>query len=74
MKQAWDTKKESMEMGGTGVIDQLKEALSASAKSTQVSDDLAHRCLKQCVERVLQSLFLFFSIYCYCKFTKYLVF
>lgn len=52
MKQAWDTKRETLEMGGTQAIDQLTEALSASAKSTKVSDDLANRCLNQCVEQV----------------------
>ncbi|KAF3340955.1 spermatogenesis-associated protein 20 [Carex littledalei] len=55
VKQAWDTKRETLEMGGTQVIDQLTEALSASAKSTKVSDDLAHRCLNQCVEQLTSS-------------------
>ncbi|XP_078158629.1 catalytics isoform X2 [Carex rostrata] len=55
VKQAWDTKRETLEMGGTQAIDQLTEALSTSAKSTKVSDDLAHRCLNQCVEQLTSS-------------------
>ncbi|KAJ4783320.1 hypothetical protein LUZ62_034566 [Rhynchospora pubera] len=55
VKQAWDTKKETLEMGGTLAIDQLTEALSISAKSTKVSEDLAHRCLKQCVDQLTSS-------------------
>lgn len=41
-----------LEKGGTLAIEQLTEALAATAKSQKFPDELAHGSLKRCVEQV----------------------
>ncbi|XP_072960415.1 uncharacterized protein [Typha angustifolia] len=55
VKDAWDTKREMLEKGGTIAIEQLAEALSSTSESRKVSDDLAHSSLKRCVEQLASS-------------------
>lgn len=52
VKEAWETKCEMLERGGTLAIEQLSEALSAAAKSTKLSDELAQASLKTCSQQV----------------------
>ncbi|XP_020108373.1 spermatogenesis-associated protein 20 [Ananas comosus] len=55
VKEAWDTKREMLEKGGTLAIEQLTEALAATAKSQKFPDELAHGSLKLCVEQLASS-------------------
>lgn len=52
MKEAWDTKREMLEKGGDFAIEQLSEALSATASCHKLSDELAQNSLKSCVKQV----------------------
>uniref|UniRef100_A0A804L7S7 Spermatogenesis-associated protein 20-like TRX domain-containing protein n=1 Tax=Musa acuminata subsp. malaccensis TaxID=214687 RepID=A0A804L7S7_MUSAM len=55
VKEAWETKCEMLERGGTLAIEQLSEALSAAAKSTKLSDELAQASLKTCSQQLASS-------------------
>ncbi|KAJ8510619.1 hypothetical protein OPV22_001053 [Ensete ventricosum] len=55
VKEAWETKREMLERGGTIAIEQLSEALSAAAKFTKLSDELAQASLKTCSQQLASS-------------------
>lgn len=52
VKEAWETKREMLEESGTVAIEQLSEALSMTANSSKISDELAHVSLKRCSRQV----------------------
>lgn len=52
VKEAWDTKQEMLEKSGNFAIEQLSEALSATAHSHRLSDELAQNSLKLCVKQL----------------------
>lgn len=52
MKDAWDNKRDMIVKSGAFAIEQLSEALSASAGSNQLPDGLAQNALRLCAEQV----------------------
>lgn len=56
VKEAWETKRDTLEKTGNVVIEQLREALSAKASSQDVRNDLADVSVDQCVEKVREVL------------------
>lgn len=52
MKDAWDTKRDILVKSGAFAIEQLAEALSASASLTRLPDGLPQNALHQCAEHV----------------------
>ncbi|KAG8054005.1 hypothetical protein GUJ93_ZPchr0001g32368 [Zizania palustris] len=52
VKDAWETKRDTLEQNGNVVIEQLRDALSAKASSQDVPNDLAVISVDQCVEKV----------------------
>lgn len=52
MKDAWDTKRDTLVKSGAFAIEQLAEALSASASSNKLPDGLSQTALRLCAEQV----------------------
>lgn len=52
VKEAWETKREMLEKGGTLAMEQLSEALSASAISSRISDELSKSSVELCAEQL----------------------
>ena len=61
VKDAWDSKRDMLLKGGAYAIEQLTEALSASASSNKLPDGLHQNALRLCAEQV--SLFYYFVTY-----------
>ncbi|KAG8054003.1 hypothetical protein GUJ93_ZPchr0001g29937 [Zizania palustris] len=55
VKDAWETKRDTLEQNGNVVIEQLRDALSAKASSQDVPNDLAVISVDQCVEKLTSS-------------------
>ncbi|WOL16015.1 spermatogenesis-associated protein 20 [Canna indica] len=55
VKETWETKREMLEKGGTIAIEQLSEALSATAISNKISEELAQVSLKRCSRQLASS-------------------
>uniref|UniRef100_A0A1D1ZHJ6 Spermatogenesis-associated protein 20 n=1 Tax=Anthurium amnicola TaxID=1678845 RepID=A0A1D1ZHJ6_9ARAE len=55
VKEVWETKREMLEKGGSLAMEQLSEALSATATSRRLSDGLSQRSLQQCYEQLAES-------------------
>ncbi|KAG6508448.1 hypothetical protein ZIOFF_033822 [Zingiber officinale] len=55
VKEAWETKREMLEKSGTIAIEQLSEALSSTANSSKISDELARVSLKRCSRQLASS-------------------
>ncbi|MBA0769580.1 hypothetical protein Gotri_018295, partial [Gossypium trilobum] len=55
VKDAWDNKREMIVKSGAFAIEQLSEALSASAGSNQLPDGLAQNALRLCAEQLSNS-------------------
>ena len=52
VKDAWDNKRDMLVKSGAFAIEQLSEALSASAGSNQLPDGLPQNALRLCAEQV----------------------
>lgn len=52
VKDAWDNKRDMLVKSGTLAIEQLSEALSATASANKVPDALPHDAINQCAEQV----------------------
>lgn len=52
MKEAWDSKRDMLVKSGAFAIEQLSEALSASASSNKLPDGLPQHALRLCAEQV----------------------
>lgn len=52
MKDAWDKKRDMLAQSGAFAIEQLSEALSASASSNKLPDELPQNALHLCAEQV----------------------
>ena len=52
MKDAWDNKRDVLVKSGTYAIEQLSEALSASASSNKLPEELPQKALRLCAEQV----------------------
>ena len=59
VKDAWDSKRDMLVKSGAYSIEQLTEALSASASSNKLPDGLPQNALRLCAEQV--SLFFIIS-------------
>ncbi|KAK0581385.1 hypothetical protein LWI29_013141 [Acer saccharum] len=55
VKDAWDTKRDTLIQSGTFAIEQLSEALSASADSKKLPDGLPQNALNLCAEQLSRS-------------------
>ncbi|KAL8054788.1 hypothetical protein ABFX02_04G015600 [Erythranthe guttata] len=55
VKEAWDTKKDALVQSGTFAIEQLSEALSATARSEKLADGLSEKALQKCAEELADS-------------------
>ncbi|XP_012490442.2 uncharacterized protein LOC105803044 isoform X1 [Gossypium raimondii] len=55
VKDAWDNKRDMIVKSGAFAIEQLSEALSASAGSNQLPDGLAQNALRLCAEQLSNS-------------------
>ncbi|XP_077217755.1 catalytics [Tasmannia lanceolata] len=55
VKEAWETKRETLEKSSTFAIEQLSEALSFNASSRQLQDGLSHNALQLCAEQLARS-------------------
>ncbi|KAL3647965.1 hypothetical protein CASFOL_008933 [Castilleja foliolosa] len=55
VKEAWNTKKDELVKSGTFAIEQLSEALSATARSEKVPQGLLERALQKCAEQLTDS-------------------
>ncbi|KAK6164754.1 hypothetical protein DH2020_001618 [Rehmannia glutinosa] len=55
VKEAWDTKKDALVQSGTFAIEQLSEALSATARSEKLPQGLSERALQKCAEQLADS-------------------
>ncbi|TYJ09250.1 hypothetical protein E1A91_A11G128500v1 [Gossypium mustelinum] len=55
VKDAWDNKRDMLVKSGAFAIEQLSEALSASAGSNQLPDGLAQNALRLCAEQLSNS-------------------
>ncbi|CAK9178038.1 unnamed protein product [Ilex paraguariensis] len=54
VKEAWDTKKDVLVKSGAFAIEQLSEALSASARSNKLPDGLPQSALRLCAEQLAE--------------------
>ncbi|KAI0510384.1 hypothetical protein KFK09_010985 [Dendrobium nobile] len=52
VKEAWESKREVLEQGGTLAIEQLSNALSAAASSKRLADQISQDVVKLCSEQV----------------------
>ncbi|XP_020671982.1 uncharacterized protein B0495.5-like [Dendrobium catenatum] len=52
VKEAWESKREVLEQGGTLAIEQLSNALSAAASSKRLTDQISQDVVKLCSEQV----------------------
>lgn len=52
VKDAWDNKRDMLVKSGAFAIEQLSEALSASAISNKLPDELLQNALRLCAEQV----------------------
>ncbi|KAH7676738.1 Spermatogenesis-associated protein 20 [Dioscorea alata] len=52
VKEAWENKSEMLEKGATLAIEQLSEALSTTANSCKLSDDLSENSTERCAEQL----------------------
>lgn len=52
VKDAWDNKREMLIKSGAFAIEQLSEALSASASTNKLPDGLSQNALQLCAEQV----------------------
>ncbi|KAI3449529.1 hypothetical protein Pfo_006194 [Paulownia fortunei] len=55
VKEAWDTKKDALVQSGAFAIEQLSEALSATARSKKLPEGLPERALQKCAEQLTDS-------------------
>ncbi|KAL0389599.1 UNVERIFIED_CONTAM: Spermatogenesis-associated protein 20 [Sesamum calycinum] len=55
VKEAWDTNKDALVQSGAFAIEQLSEALSATAKSTKVPEALPEKAVQKCAEQLSDS-------------------
>ncbi|XP_078444935.1 catalytics isoform X2 [Wolffia australiana] len=55
VKDVWDTKKDTLEEGGSHAIEQLSEALSATSVSRRLSEEVLNCSLKNCYEQLAES-------------------
>ncbi|OMO63751.1 hypothetical protein CCACVL1_22299 [Corchorus capsularis] len=55
VKDAWDNKRDMLVKSGTFAIEQLSEALAASARSNQLPDGLPQTALRLCAEQLSKS-------------------
>ncbi|GMN38092.1 hypothetical protein TIFTF001_007344 [Ficus carica] len=55
VKDAWDTKRDTLVKSGTFAIEQLAEALSASASSNKLPDGISQTALRLCAEQLSRS-------------------
>lgn len=51
MRDAWETKKDALEDGGSRAIEQISEALSTAAASQRLSEETLHSSLRNCYEQ-----------------------
>lgn len=58
MKEAWESKRDVLVQSGTFAIEQLSEALSASAKLSKLSEGLSQIALQKCAKQVFPRFFL----------------
>lgn len=69
VKEAWDKKKDMLISSGALVMEQLTEALTATARSNKLPDGLPQTALNLCAEQVLfgleKSLVLCFGLMCF---------
>ncbi|KZV21541.1 spermatogenesis-associated protein 20-like [Dorcoceras hygrometricum] len=52
VKEAWDSKKDELVQSGTFAIEQLSEALSATARSEKLAEGLKEKALRKCAEQL----------------------
>lgn len=52
VKDAWESKREVLEEGGTLAIEQLSKALSTAASSKRLADQISQDAVKLCSEQV----------------------
>lgn len=52
VKDAWDNKRDMLVKSGAFAIEQLSEALSATASLTKLPDELPQNALRLCAEQV----------------------
>ncbi|PKA58457.1 dTMP kinase [Apostasia shenzhenica] len=52
VKEAWESKREMLENGGTLAMEQLSKALSATARSLKLPDDVTQDSVKLCSEQL----------------------
>ncbi|KAK4418176.1 Spermatogenesis-associated protein 20 [Sesamum alatum] len=55
VKEAWDTNKDALIQSGAFAIEQLSEALSATAKSPKVPEALPEKAVQKCAEQLSDS-------------------
>ncbi|KAL2238950.1 UNVERIFIED_CONTAM: Spermatogenesis-associated protein 20 [Sesamum indicum] len=55
VKEAWDTNKDALVQSGAFAIEQLSEALSATAKSTKIPEALPEKAVQKCAEQLSDS-------------------
>ncbi|OWM87215.1 spermatogenesis-associated protein 20 isoform X2 [Punica granatum] len=55
VKEAWDNKRDMLVQSGALAIEQLSEALSATANMDKVPDGLSHTAINQCAEQLSAS-------------------
>ncbi|KAJ4828501.1 hypothetical protein Tsubulata_012466 [Turnera subulata] len=55
VKNAWDNNRDALVKSGTFAIEQLSEALSASASSSKLPDELPQTALRLCADQLSQS-------------------
>ncbi|XAR61288.1 hypothetical protein NMG60_11034938 [Bertholletia excelsa] len=55
LKEAWETKKDTLVKSGAFAIEQLSDALSASASSSRVQEGLARKAMELCAEQLAGS-------------------
>ncbi|KAK8947138.1 hypothetical protein KSP39_PZI007372 [Platanthera zijinensis] len=66
VKEAWESKRDILQKGGAVAIEQLSEALSATASSRRLSDQISQDVVKLCSEQVTQHT-LVAMVNCLCK-------
>lgn len=52
VREAWDTRRDTLVKSGAFAIEQLSEALSSSASSNKLPDGLPQNALRLCSEQV----------------------
>ncbi|CAA7398446.1 unnamed protein product [Spirodela intermedia] len=55
VRDAWETKKDMLEDGGSRAIEQISEALSTAAASRRLSEETLHSSLRNCYEELADS-------------------